>query len=158
MRRVKYTGQPTSLGRHGEIQAGAVLQLRESEYASIRNNPLFKLEGDINPAPKHKNSRLMPWAMPEFDLRTVRWKGNLERQLFRMTKTRLCKVGQAMRRMGIPALYSREEERLNLIDSIHYYAAFYGWDKMDRNTIMNCGEFDPRTFKRALAEPLQQLQ
>lgn len=151
MRIVKYMGQPTALGRHGEITAGAILHLRECEYAPVSRDPLFRLEKDVTPEPKFPKAPVLPWATPEFNLRAIRWSGNLERQLARMTKVKLCKIAAAMNRLGMPVPMDPKDDRLDIVDAIHYYSKFYRWDKLTSSELQECGEFTRREHRMIAA-------
>ena len=156
MRKVKYQGPPTNLGRHGKVEVGDVLLLRENEWEQVQDDSRFQLEGSGELKERTSKAEVLPCATPVFDLRKIKWNsGRLDRHLTRLSKTQLIKVAVAMNLLGIPAKDSRNFQYVDILDSVQYHAVLEGWVSLTREEILSGGKFNAsRVRKRKKDEVL----
>lgn len=138
MRKVKYNGKPTHLGRHGKVSTGDFVLLYEYEWDGLLDDNDFSLVEEIN---EPETPLSVPMGTDMYDLRSITWNsGNLYRLLNKYNSSRLVRIQEAMRFCGIdiPAM-DHKTPRDTLIDSIHRAAIDQGWVKLREEDLLRSG-------------------
>ena len=123
-----YKGEPTSLGRFGQVKPGVKLSLTSEEhwYQIKHPNPNFVLvEGQI----ADELGEIAPKPTPEFDLTFLDWSQPLLwRQLkARYSKLSLLKILVAMRSIGVEIEGDLRDSKEVILDRIVECYLRLGW-------------------------------
>jgi len=149
MRRVKYEGKASNIGRFGNVKKGDVLELTEMEWSDIRAEAHFQLiDQPLSKEEREIAARIAPWGNGYFDLRTIPWENpNLPRQLLaRAPKTRLVSILDAVKQNGgtVAEGYREMGERLWLVDAVMAAATLHGWTELTMEQRTNLPTFEER--------------
>lgn len=144
MRKVTYIGDRVNLGRHGLVDTGDVLFLREYEWQDVKEDGRFKLEQSI----KESAQAVFPCKVGDVDLRQVRWNsGRLDKYLARMRRGKLLRIATALQELGTGLTVEKDMGTVDLIDAIQMTAVNLGWCSLTKDEIY----FGSRIRKKVLS-------
>lgn len=133
MKTVIYKGSPAYIGRFGLVEEGAHLQLMESEFAGVRDDPQFELVSRRKPL-----RAIEPQGTPLYDLRRIEWeKAGLTIELEREGKGTLKLIAEAMNFLGADIVVTEHDNTPVIVDAIVAEAKALNWDKVDREKRVN---------------------
>lgn len=128
MKTVIYKGPPANIGRFGRVEAGAHLQLIESEYEGVKDDPQFELVSRRKPA-----RDIFPLGTPLFDLRLVEWDhSHLSTHLSGKGQTTLKLIANAMNSVGADVIITEHDGTDLIVDAIAAEAKALKWDNLGR--------------------------
>jgi len=146
MRRHRYKGNPSNIGRFGEVNPGDILELTYLESVSVRDEAEWELlEDEQSPEEREASSRVKPWGTYRRDLRVIPWEDpKLGRMMIsRYSKGNLLKIVYAIQEVGgvIRELTLHTPKRL-IVDAILEAASSMGWDKLTKAERLSLPAFE----------------